>query len=413
MSLRLVDVRLNRPLVTSIGLLVQLTACTATGQVSTVAELTAVPTSELIARGVDARRLQDTVAQVMTRALRDSAFPGAIALIGTHSGIVSKVAVGALDWAAGAPAPDERTLWDLASLTKVIALTSAVMQLSQVGKINLDAPVQRYLPEWTGPWKDRVHVRELLTHSAGLPAWRPLYKETETREAALRLVISTPLERAPGERMVYSDLGAILLGQIVERVSGQPLDRFLAQQLFEPLGMRSTLYRPAATLRARIAPTEVDPWRQRHLRGEVHDENAFRLDGVSAHAGLFSTAVDLSRFARMMLNGGSLDGVRVLESTTIRTFTTVQNRELSARALGWETASGQNSGGRRMSPSAFGHTGFTGTSIWMDPERDVFVILLSNRVNPTRENRKIGDVRISLADAAMAVMGSRAGTGSH
>jgi CubicO group peptidase (beta-lactamase class C family) len=389
-----------------------LAACAATGQVPTSVELTPAPAAELASRGVEPRRVQDTVALVMRRALQDSAFPGAIALVGTRSGVVAKVAVGALDWLPGAPAPDEGTLWDLASLTKVVALTSAVMQLSHEGRIDLDAPVQRYLPEWTGPRKDQVRVRDLLTHSAGLPSWRPLYKEAPTREAALRLVLSTPLEAAPGERMVYSDLGAILMGQIVERVSGERFDRYVGRHIFGPLGMRSTLYRPSAKLLPRIAPTEVDPWRQRKIRGEVHDENAFRLGGVSSHAGLFSTAADLARFARMLLNGGMLDGVRVLDSATIRAFTTVQNPKLSARGLGWETASGNNSGGRRMSGRAFGHTGFTGTSLWVDPERDVFVILLSNRVNPTRENRKISDVRISLADAAMSVMGSPTGTGT-
>jgi CubicO group peptidase (beta-lactamase class C family) len=168
--------------------------------------------------------------------------------------------------------------------------------------------------------------------------------------------------------------------------------------------MRETMYRPASGLRARIAPTEYDPWRQRHVRGEVHDENAYRLGGISAHAGLFSTAIDLSRIARMYLGAGRLDGVQVLDSATIERFTRAPNRELSHRALGWETANGANSGGRRMSPRAFGHTGFTGTSIWIDPGRDVFVILLSNRVNPTRENRRIASVRTALADAVMALV---------
>ena len=409
MTRMLADLRAPTRILAGSGLMLVVAACAARGQVPPAADLTPVPAAELAARGVDARRIQDTVAQVMMRALRDSAFPGAIALVGTHAGVVTKVAVGALDWAAGSRAPDEATLWDLASLTKVVALTSAVMQLTQQGRIDLDAKVQRYLPEWTGPRKDEVRVRDLLTHSAGLPSWRPLYKEADTREAALRLVLSTPLEAAPGERMVYSDLGAILLGQIVVRVSGEPFDRYVRRHLFEPLGMRTTLYRPPAALRPRIAPTEVDPWRQRKLRGEVHDENAFRLGGVSSHAGLFSTAADLSRFARMLLSGGTLDGVRVLDSATIRAFTTVQNPRLSARALGWETANGNNSGGRRMSTHAFGHTGFTGTSLWVDPDRDVFVLLLSNRVNPTRENRRISDVRISLADAVMTVMGGPSG----
>lgn len=383
-------------------------ACSARGQIPSPLDLPAVSEAEANARGLSIRRLQDTVSLVMERAARDSAFPGAVAIVGTHSGVLAYHAVGKLDW-GGNTVPDERTLWDMASLTKVIALTSAVMHLSQQGKLDVEAPVQRYLPEWKGQYKERVRVRDLLTHSSGLPAWRPLYKETDTRDEALRLVLSTPLDTTPGVRMVYSDLGAILLGQIVERVSGQKLQDYVGRNIFRPLGMNETMFVPPQSLRPRIAPTEYDPWRQRKVRGEVHDENAFRLDGISAHAGLFSTAADLTRIARMYLNWGSLDGVQVLDSTTIAHFTAVADRRLSHRALGWETANGANSGGHRMSSHAFGHTGFTGTSIWIDPGNDVFVILLSNRVNPTRENRRIGGVRIALADAVMSVAGNSTG----
>jgi CubicO group peptidase (beta-lactamase class C family) len=245
-----------------------------------------------------------------------------------------------------------------------------------------------------------------LTHSSGLPSWRPLYKEAVTADTALAIVYATPLDTVPDARMVYSDLGAILAGKIVERVSGESLDVYLARHVTGPLGMTSTAYRPEATLRARIAPTEFDPWRQRHIRGEVHDENAYALGGVSGHAGLFSTAADLARFARMMLNGGIVDGVRVLRPQTIAQFTAIQDPALSHRALGWETPSGQNSAGSRMSARAFGHTGFTGTSLWMDPEHGAFVLLLTNRVNPSRQNTRIGRVRIALADAVMAALGS-------
>jgi CubicO group peptidase (beta-lactamase class C family) len=201
--------------------------------------------------------------------------------------------------------------------------------------------------------------------------------------------------------MVYSDLGVIIAGDIVARVTGQPLDAFLQARVFGPLGMRETRYRPDSSLLARIAPTEVDPWRQRHLRGEVHDENAFALGGVSGHAGLFSTGHDLARLARMYLQDGDLDGVRFVSPATVRRFTTLQDSQLSHRALGWETPNGTNSAGRLMSRRAFGHTGFTGTSIWIDPERGLFVILLSNRVNPTREHRAITGVRVAVADAVM------------
>jgi serine-type D-Ala-D-Ala carboxypeptidase len=354
--------------------------------------------------------LRDTVAAVLQRAVADSAFPGAYAVVGTRRGVLASVGAGRIDWAPDAPAPTDSTLWDLASLTKVVGMTSAVARLVGAGRIRLDAPVQRYLPEWTGPGKERVTIRHLLTHSSGLPSWRPLYKEATSPESARALVLATPLDTLPGVRFVYSDLGAILLGFVVERVSGTTLDQYLASRVWRPLHMRDTRYRPDSTLLDRIAPTEIDPWRQRHLRGEVHDENAFALGGVSAHAGLFSSARDLARFARMYLQRGVLDGQRVLEARTVATFTRVQDTTISRRALGWETPTGSNSAGHEMSTRAFGHTGFTGTSLWMDPERDVFVVLLTNRVNPTRQNTRIGRVRVALADAVMQTVAARRGS---
>lgn len=348
------------------------------------------------------RAVTDAVAQVLDRAYADSAFPGAIAIVGTRDGPVTSYAVGRTDWNADAPRPDQHTLWDIASLTKVVGMTTAMMLLVDQGLVNLDAPVQQYLPEFSGPGKERVTVRHLLTHSSGLPSWRPLHKEAATADTALALVAATPLDTVPGARMVYSDLGAILAGRIVERVSGQALDTFVRDRITQPLGMTSTMYRPPLALHDRVAPTEYDPWRQRHIRGEVHDENAFWLGGVSGHAGLFSTAADLARFARMMLNQGTLDDVRLVQRATVARFTTRQDSTLSHRALGWETPNGQNSAGLSMSPRAFGHTGFTGTSMWMDPDRGLFVILLSNRVNPSRQNTRIGPVRIALANAVIA-----------
>ena len=332
--------------------------------------------------------------------MADGAFPGAYAIVGRHDRVLAQYGAGHLD-DARSPRPSPRTLWDLASLTKVVALTTAMMQLVETGRVDLDVPAQRYLPDWTGAGKERVTLRHLLTHSSGLPAWRPLYKEADSPAAALALAYATPLDTLPGVRMAYSDLGAILMGEIVRRVSGERIDAYFAGHVSRPLGLTETLFLPAAKLLSRIAPTEIDPWRQRHLRGEVHDENAFALGGVSAHAGLFSTAHDLARFAQMYLNGGTLDGVRVLAATTIRAFITVQDSVFSNRALGWETPTGQNSAGHLMKRPAFGHTGFTGTSLWIDPARDVFVVLLSNRVNPTRANLKITAWRQSLADLVM------------
>lgn len=378
-------------------------ACRLPGQGPASAALPRVTPEVATARGLDLATLQTRLDHVLQAAIADSAFPGGVALVGSRAGILAQSAAGRLD-AADPTVPNERTLWDLASLTKVVGMTSGVLRLVQEGRIDLDAPVQRYLPEWTGPGKERVTVRHLLTHSSGLPSWRPLYKEATSPSQALALVFATPLDTVPGARMVYSDLGAILLGQIVTRVAGTPFNEFVTRQVFRPLGMRETAWRPSASLRARIAPTEIDPWRQRHLRGEVHDENAFALGGISAHAGLFSSAADLSRLARMYLNNGRLDGVQVLDSATIARFTARPDSPLSNRALGWEKPNGSNSAGRRMSAAAFGHTGFTGTSFWVDPANDVFVILLTNRVNPTRENRKIGQVRIAVADAVMGAL---------
>ena len=349
--------------------------------------------------------LGDSLRRLLDKAVADSAFPGAFAIVGRHDRVLAQYGAGHLDWAKS-PRPDEHTLWDLASLTKVVALTSAMMQLSESGTLDLDAPVQKYLPAWQGRNKERVTVRHLLTHSSGLPAWRAVYKETTSRDSAVALVFATPLDTLPGVRMVYSDLGAILMGEIVRVLSGQRIDAYFARHIAQPLRMNETMYLPPPSLLERIAPTEVDPWRQRHLRGEVHDENAFALGGVSAHAGLFSTGHDLARFVRMYLGDGTLDGARVFSPETIRRFTTVQDSTFSNRALGWETPSGQNSAGHLMKRPAFGHTGFTGTSIWIDPAHDLFIILLTNRVNPTRANVKIGGVRQSLADLVMRLASS-------
>lgn len=358
------------------------------------------PTRDPRVERARAEVLRDSLAAVLSRAVADGAFPGAYAAVGTSRGIIADIGVGRLD-SSESTAPDATTLWDLASLTKVIGTTTAVMQLVQAQRVVLDSPVVHYLPEWTPPNAARVTVRHLLTHSSGLPAWRPLYKESSTKAEALRQLYATGPDTVPGARFLYSDLGFILLGQLVERVSGATLAAYDVEHIFVPLGMSSTRYLPPATWRRRTAPTEVDPWRQRHLRGEVHDENAARLDGVSGHAGLFSTGRDLTQFARMYLGFGRLDGRQILDSTTVALLTRVQDSTVSRRAIGWETPTGGNSAGQRLSSTAFGHTGFTGTSLWMDPASDLFVLLLTNRVNPTRENRKIGAVRSTLADVVV------------
>ncbi|HEY2853510.1 MAG TPA: serine hydrolase domain-containing protein [Gemmatimonadaceae bacterium] len=344
--------------------------------------------------------LRDSLHAVLRRAERDSAFPGAYAVVGDHAGILAEDSVGHLDWGPSA-VPDEHSLWDLASLTKVVGMTTAVMQLYEQGKIDLDAPLQRYIPEWQGPHKELVTVRHLITHTSGLPADRPYDRQTHDADSIAKLMFATPLDTLPGVRMVYSDIGAYMLGRLVERISGETLDQYVLKHVFGPLGMTETMYRPPASLKARIAPTEIDPVRGGKVWGVVHDERAYYLGGVSAHAGIFSSAHDLARFAEMYLDGGALDGVRIVQPQTIALFT---RRQLQDRALGWQKPDGNNSAGHMMSELAFGHTGFTGTSIWIDPATDVFVILLSNRVNPTRANNKIGRVRVALADAVMSTL---------
>jgi CubicO group peptidase (beta-lactamase class C family) len=347
--------------------------------------------------------LYDSLHATLDRAVADSAFPGAFVIVGTHDRILARYGAGHLDWAPS-PVPDDSTLWDMASLTKVIAMTSSMMQLVERRAVELDAPVQRYLPNWTGPNKQKVTVRDLLTHSSGLPAWRPLYKEATDTASAMALAYATPLDTLPGVRMVYSDIGGILMGEIVRAVSGERIDQYFASHIAVPLKLHDSMFLPPASLLPRIAPTEIDPWRQRHLRGEVHDENAAMLGGVSGHAGLFSSGRDLARIAQLYLNHGTLDGIRIWKPQTIVQFTTVQDSTFSNRALGWETPTGTNSAGHFMKRPAFGHTGFTGTSIWIDPAHDVFVVLLTNRVNPTRANNRITAVRQAVADSVMTYL---------
>jgi CubicO group peptidase (beta-lactamase class C family) len=350
-------------------------------------------------------RFQPVVAYLQTQV--DSAFPGATIAVGYRDSVVLLAAVGHYGTDDKRPVTTE-TVYDLASLTKVIGLTSVAIWLVDQGKLDLDAPVQRYVPAFQGPNKDRVTIRHLLTHSSGLPAWRPLYAETKTREEALALVDTTPLLRQPGDTFVYSDLGAMVLTQAVEAITGQRLNNVLDTVFFKPLLMNSTRYLPPQEWRSRIAPTENDTtFRHRLLRGEVHDENAGRLGGLSGHAGLFSTAPDLAKFARWVLveregnNIGYLCGdMRCPPNVkTVRMFTQRQNIPPgSSRALGWDTPSENSSAGTKMGPNAFGHTGFTGTSIWFDPDKGLFIILLTNRVNPTRTNTKIFQVRRRVAD---------------
>ena len=346
------------------------------------------------------------------------AFPGAVVAVGRHDSVSFLEAFGRLDYAHGRKVTT-RTVYDLASLTKVVGLTTAMMQLVEEGKVGLDTPAVRYVPAFRD---SSVTVRQLLTHSSGLPAWKPLWQQVRSRAEMFALVDAEPLERPPGTKMVYSDLGAMVMTQIVEHVSGERLDRYLKSHLFRPLGMRDTRFLPPASWRSRIAPTELDTtYRHRLVVGEVHDENAASMGGISGHAGLFGTAPDLAKFAQLLLrtlrgeSSSRRERTRTprgmvevhlpggfVDSATVAEFTRVQDPAFSSRALGWDTPSEGSSAGTRLSARGFGHTGFTGTSLWIDPGQDLFVILLTNRVHPTRQNEQILEVRPRVADLAAA-----------
>ena len=361
---------------------------------------TGIPRAAPASLGFDTTRLTAVVGYLRTAA-DSGAFPGAVVAVGRHGRLALLAAAG--QYGVDDPrAVDSTTVYDLASLTKVVGLTSACMLLVDAGRLELDAPIQRYVPEFRGTMKDRVTVRQLLTHSAGLVPDLPLYDSTRTRAAALAAVDTTTLLTPPGTSYRYSDLSAIVLMQAVERLTGEPFDRFLAERVFGPLGMPATRFRPPPSWRDRIAPTEHDTvFRHRSLRGEVHDESAARLDGVSGNAGLFSNALDLSRLAALLLNGGAWDTLQLIRAETVGEFTRRQNIPPgSTRALGWDTPSdsGYSSAGSKLSRRSFGHTGYTGTSMWMDPDRDLFIILLTNRVHPTRANNAILEVRSRVAD---------------
>jgi len=323
--------------------------------------------------------------------LRRGAFPGATLVIGRGSQVVHEEGFGAM-YPGGRSVNPRATLYDLASLTKVLATTAAVMLMVEDGRMDLDAPVARYLPEFTGGAKGRVTMRHLLTHTSGLPAAIAL--PIGPPDAGFRRIVATPLRNPPGERVVYSDVGPVVLLAAVERVAGESADALLARRIFHPLGMQSITFRPDMPC-VTCAPTA------RNIQGRVHDPISRRLGGVAGNAGLFATASDVGRFAAMLAGGGELEGVRVFREETIREFTSRQPRS-GTRALGWDTANPRGragAGGERM----FGHTGFTGTSLWVDPGRGTWAVLLTNRTftpGPSRMQALRRTVNDRVAEAA-------------
>lgn len=341
---------------------------------------------------------------VLADAVASGAFPGASAETGTSTGATWQHAAGALTYAPGATRVTPRTLYDLASLTKVIATTSLAMRLKRSGALDLDAPAHQWMPAWVeGPFSD-VRVRDLLEHAAGLAAWLPLYEAFDSarlpataKDDVTGAIAALAPAYPPRAKSIYSDLGFIVLGHVIESAAGARIDA-----AFEAFRAEASLPEPlryGAAAGHDVAPTEFDPWRGRLLTGEVHDENAFAMGGAAPHAGLFGTAADVGAFARLVLR--TFGEETALGTPLLMAAFAARSRVPgSSRALGWDTMLTTSSCGGRMSAGAIGHTGFTGTSLWIDPVHDRYFVLLTNRVHPTRENKQIRDVRRAFHDAA-------------
>jgi CubicO group peptidase (beta-lactamase class C family) len=351
----------------------------------------------------------EPAARTLDSAIAAGAAPGAVLAV-SLGGLHFEHAIGQLAVDDPRP-PDGRTIYDMASLTKVVATTTLAMMAVHEHRIELDTPVVHYLPEFArgSGEKSRVVVRDLLLHDSGLPPdpVPPLWMHPGSREAALEEALAANLDTVPGAVFVYSDLSAITLGTIIERQYHERLDALFAERVARPLGLTRMRFLPPPEWRDEIASTEIEaiPGRPTTaLRGDVHDENAWRLGGVSGHAGLFSDADDLLRFGEWALAGakGEHYAGTVQPPSELATWTLRQNQpEGSSRALGWDTPSENSSAGHYMSALSFGHTGYTGTSIWVDPTRDIVIVLLTNRVNPTRDTPKFGMLRSVVADAVM------------
>ena len=339
----------------------------------------------------------------------EHAFPGAALAVGYRGALVLDAAAGKLDYSSDSPSVSGDTIYDLAAVTEAVGTASAVMMLVDSGRLLLDAKVQDYLPEFQGTDKEKVRVLNLLQQSSGLPASAPIFRDAHGYDEFMKRVFATPLEYAPGSRSVESDLGMILAGELVARAGGHTLDQFLTSHLLGPLGMTSTMYGPPQELWNRIAPTENDSWRKRVLRGEVDDENAYALGGIAGDAGLFGSAHDLAVFAQLMLNRGLYDHQRYFKPETVGRFTGVPNPKARAEALIWQKPSDSNWTGKMFSAAAFGQTGFTGTSIWIDPERQLFIVLLTNRIHPNRDNDKISEARQTITASIFQALGIRTG----
>jgi CubicO group peptidase (beta-lactamase class C family) len=342
------------------------------------------------------------VKDILVKAIEDKAFPGTVVLVSKNDEIIYEKPFGHLTYDDNAALVSNSTIYDVASITKVIATTTSAMICYDRQLFNLDDAVAKYLPEFANKGKENVTIKNLLLHNSGLPAFKRFYGKFNSPEEVVVELYSTELEYKTGSKTVYSDLGMIVLGKLIEKVTGKKLDQFCKEEIFQPLQMNCTLFNPPDSLKYRIAPTEYDDyWRKRLVWGAVHDENSALLDGVAGHAGLFSTAEDISHLIWMLLNGGIYNCKQLINPETIQLFTKRFSAQ-STRALGWDTKSTTgSSAGELFDITSFGHTGFTGTSIWVDPTKEIFVIFLTNRVHPTRNNKKLYKIRPSLHNAIM------------
>jgi CubicO group peptidase (beta-lactamase class C family) len=346
---------------------------------------------------------------LLRNAIEEHAFPGC-ALAVTHAGnLVAWKALGHFTYETDSPLVLPETVFDLASVSKVVATTAMAMILYERGRLALDAKVVDFLPRFASqddPRRQQITLRMLLAHSSGLPSWYKLFEQARTREELVALAERTPLSAAPLQHEEYSDIGFILLGEILAQLAGEPIDTFCTREVFAPLAMEAACYNPAPNMRALIPPTMEDrDFRRRVIQGEVNDENASVMGGVAGHAGVFANALDVARFADAMLSGAA----PICSPATLATF--VRREPLpvgTSRALGWDTPSQPSQSGRYFSPKSFGHLGHTGTSLWCDPERQLSVTLLTNRTWPDRSTQQIKCVRPRVQDAVVeALTGER------
>lgn len=344
--------------------------------------------------------------------IRKGVYPGAVVVVGRGDSILYSRGYGRFTWSRTSRVPDPRTtLWDLASLSKVVGTASAAAVLVDQGRLDLDAPVATYLPGFVGSGKEKVTVRMLLDHTSGLPAYAYLYREAQDRSEAIARLLQVPLQRAPGSSPLYSDLNAMLAGLVVERVSGDALDTLTRDMVFRPLGMLTTTWRPLPSQRTRVAPSSR--FRGAPVVGVVNDENARVMGGVAGHAGLFSTGLDLARFAQAWLRD-SVGRKPWIAPRTLAAFLT-PTASSGTRALGWDTPEPPDSGlpslyGSCATATTVGHTGWTGTELWLDRAQDLFVVFLTNRSyqprHPSRSLAQLRSVRARVADAVRGALGS-------